>query len=85
MKHAQTMRKIIETPSNQRLRAQLKEWCKEHGLSQSSLAMKVGVSSSHLNQIINGRARPSPALLRRLLDVLSSEGRSNGILSQQGR
>jgi transcriptional regulator with XRE-family HTH domain len=35
-------------------------------ISQSALAMRVGVSASHLNRVLRGRARPSPALLRRL-------------------
>jgi DNA-binding XRE family transcriptional regulator len=55
-----------------RLAADLKQLCKQRGLSQSALAMKVGVSTSHLNQIINGRARPSAALLQRILEVLNA-------------
>jgi len=32
--------------------------------------MKLGVSTSHLNQIIRGRARPGVALFQRIMVVL---------------
>jgi len=66
----------------QNLGADLKHLCQEKGLSQSALAMKVGVSASHLNQIINGRARPSSDLIRRILDVLRSERAGSRWLSR---
>lgn len=53
-----------------RLGAELKRWCEERRISQSALAMRVGVSASHLNQIVNGRARPSYDLLRRIMTEL---------------
>jgi transcriptional regulator with XRE-family HTH domain len=49
---------------------ELRAWCDAAGVSRSAIAMEAGVSASHLNQIINGRARPSDALLRRIADVL---------------
>jgi transcriptional regulator with XRE-family HTH domain len=49
---------------------ELRSWCAEHGVSQSSVAMEIGVSVSHLNQVINGRARPSADLTRRMVEVL---------------
>lgn len=55
-----------------RLANDLKQLCKQRRISQSALAMKVGVSTSHMNQIINGRARPSAALLQRILEVLNA-------------
>lgn len=57
-------------PPLHRLARELRQWCEDHGLSQSALAMRLGVSTSHLNQIIRGRARPSVALLRRIMVVL---------------
>ena len=56
-------------PSSQVVR-ELRSWCEESGASQSSLAMEIGVSVSHLNQVINGRARPSARLIRRIAEVL---------------
>ncbi|GEM_PF-1473212 len=49
---------------------ELRAWCAEHGVSQSSVAMEIGVSVSHFNQVINGRARPSAELTRRMIEVL---------------
>lgn len=49
---------------------ELRAWCEERGTSQSALAMEIGVSVSHLNQVINGRARPSAELARRIVEVL---------------
>jgi len=49
---------------------ELRSWCEERGVSQSSLAMEIGVSVSHLNQVINGRARPSAELTQRIVEVL---------------
>lgn len=62
-----------QTPPNfssHRLAAELKQWCEAHGLSQAALAMKLGVSTSHLNQIIRGRARPGIGLFRRIMVIL---------------
>ena len=53
-----------------RVVAELRSWCEERGTSQSALAMEIGVSVSHLNQVINGRARPSAELARRIVEVL---------------
>lgn len=57
-------------PSSLRLAAELKQWCEVRRLSQAALAMKLGVSTSHLNQIIRGRARPGVALFQRIMVVL---------------
>ncbi|HKV45602.1 MAG TPA: helix-turn-helix transcriptional regulator [bacterium] len=51
---------------------ELKRWCKAHGITQSALAMKLGISASHLSQVINGQARPSPALVRRIRELISA-------------
>ena len=40
------------------------------GISQNELARRAGVSSAHLSGIMTGRARPSPALLKKLHGVL---------------
>ena len=40
------------------------------GISQNELARRTGVGSSHLSQIMTGKSRPSPALLKRLHAVL---------------
>ena len=41
-----------------------------HGFSQNEVARRVGMSSSHLSQIINGKASPSAVVLRKLHGVL---------------
>ncbi len=40
------------------------------GISQNELARRTGVGSSHLSQIMVGKSRPSPALLKKLHGVL---------------
>jgi transcriptional regulator with XRE-family HTH domain len=51
---------------------ELQRWCKAHGVTQSAAAMKLGVSASHLNQIIHGRVRPSADLIRRIRELMSA-------------
>ena len=41
-----------------------------HGISQNEVARRAGISSSHLSQIINGKASPSAGVLKRLHAVL---------------
>ena len=41
-----------------------------HGISQNEVARRVGISSSHLSQIMNGKASPSAGVLRELHGVL---------------
>ena len=41
-----------------------------HGFSQNEVARRAGISSSHLSQIMNGKAIPSPGVLRSLHGVL---------------
>ena len=41
-----------------------------HGISQNEVARRAGISSSHLSQIMNGRASPSPGVLKELHGVL---------------
>ena len=41
-----------------------------HGFSQNDVARRVGISSSHLSQIMNGKASPSAVVLRDLHGVL---------------
>ena len=41
-----------------------------HGISQNEVARRVGISSSHLSQIMNGKASPSAMVLRELHGVL---------------
>lgn len=48
----------------------MKLWCQQQRISQSALAMRVGISTSHLNQIIQGHARPSPELAQRIRAVI---------------
>ena len=43
------------------------------GISQNELARRTGVGSSHLSQIMTGKSRPSPALLKRLHGYCSRE------------
>ena len=44
------------------------------GLSQNEVARRAGVSSSHLSQVMAGRANPSPALLKKLHGALFQRG-----------
>jgi len=53
----------------------MKLWCQQLHVSQSTLAMRVGVSTSHINQIIHGRVRPSAELARRIRTVISGKSR----------
>ena len=41
-----------------------------HGFSQNEVARRTGISSSHLSQIMNGKASPSAGVLRELHGVL---------------
>ena len=41
-----------------------------HGFSQNEVARRAGISSSHLSQIMNGKASPSAAVIRNLHGVL---------------
>ena len=41
-----------------------------HGISQNEVARRVGISSSHLSQIMNGKSSPSASVLRDLHGVL---------------
>ena len=41
-----------------------------HGISQNEVARRARISSSHLSQIMTGKAKPSPGVLRRLHGVL---------------
>ncbi|HLJ62099.1 MAG TPA: helix-turn-helix transcriptional regulator [bacterium] len=52
------------------LRTSVRAWCAEQRVSQSALAMRAGISASHLNQIIRGRSRPSPALAQRIRGLI---------------
>ncbi|GEM_PF-4427895 len=54
------------------LAAAMRAWCARRGVSQSALAMRVGISASHLNQIVHGRARPSLELAQRIAAVLEA-------------
>jgi DNA-binding XRE family transcriptional regulator len=48
------------------LRTSVRAWCAQQRVSQSALAMRAGISASHLSQIIRGRSRPSPELAQRI-------------------
>jgi hypothetical protein len=39
-------------------------------ISQNELARRAGVSTGHLSQIMNGKGKPSPGVLKRLHGVL---------------
>ena len=41
-----------------------------HGISQNEVARRVGISSSHLSQIMNGKSSPSAVVLRELHGAL---------------
>ncbi len=56
---------------------ELKRWCKTHGVTQSAFAMRLGISASHLNQIINGRVRPGASLVRRIRELMSNQRTRN--------
>ncbi len=58
----------------------LKTWCVKRGVSQSALAMKLGISASHLNSIINGRAQPGAELAQKILDYLRADEQKAGQL-----
>ena len=47
-----------------------------HGFSQNEVARRAGISSSHLSQIMNGKASPSAGVLKRLHAVLFRRAKS---------
>ena len=47
-----------------------------HGISQNEVARRAGISSSHLSQIMNGKASPSAGVLKRLHAVLFRRAKS---------
>ncbi|GEM_PF-3054336 len=53
----------------------MRRWCLEQHVSQSTLAMRVGVSASHLNQIILGHVRPSAELAHRIRTAIGPRAR----------
>ncbi len=42
----------------------------KRNMSQNMLAMRAGISSGYMSQVMRGARRPSPRLRQRLLDVL---------------
>lgn len=52
------------------LRTSVRAWCAQRRVSQSALAMRAGISASHLSQIIRGRSRPSPELAQRIRGLI---------------
>ena len=51
-----------------------------HGFSQNETARRVGISSSHLSQIMNGKASPSAVVLRELHGVLFKPTRAERVM-----
>lgn len=43
---------------------------KSKGISQTDLAIKVGVDRTHLNKVENGKVRPSTTLLEKIAEAL---------------
>ncbi len=58
-----------------RLATMLKARRRELGLTQHSLAQKLGIRASHIALLENGRRRPSLGLIVRLTGVLGFDGR----------
>ena len=53
----------------------LSEFLKSHSLSQRGLANKLGVSESHISNILKGARSPSIELIRRIIKV--TDGKVN--------
>ena len=51
-----------------------------HGFSQNETARRVGISCSHLSQIMNGKASPSAVVLRELHGVLFKPTRAERVM-----
>jgi transcriptional regulator with XRE-family HTH domain len=51
----------------------LRSWCERHGASQSTLAMRLKISATHLNSILRGRTEPGPELNRRIFYLLERD------------
>ena len=51
-----------------------------HGFSQNETARRVGISSSHLSQIMNGKTSPSAVVLRELHGVLFKPTRAERVM-----
>ena len=54
------------------------------GLTQEELAREIGVTFSTVNGWENGKHRPIPALVNRLLDLAASAGLGRGTISRVG-
>jgi transcriptional regulator with XRE-family HTH domain len=54
------------------LKLALRSWCERRGRSQSALSMKLGISVSHLNAILSGRAQPGAALIQKIYAFLAA-------------
>lgn len=54
------------------------------GITQEELAREVGVSFSTVNGWENGKHRPIPALVNRLLDLAAPAGLGRGTISRVG-
>ncbi|SRR5579871_790345 len=63
----------------------MRRWCLEQHVSQSTLAMRVGVSASHLNQIILGHVRPSAELAHRIRAAIGARSRWLERIASMGR
>ena len=51
-----------------------------HGISQNEAARRAGISSAHLSQIMNGRNKPSPGVLRKLHGVLFQRTKAERVM-----
>ncbi len=51
-----------------------------HGISQNEVARRAGIGSAHLSQIMNGKATPSPGVLKRLHGVLFQRSKEERVM-----
>jgi transcriptional regulator with XRE-family HTH domain len=73
--HPRAPRSKLGPPTKSRLATLLKAHRNNLGLSQQSLARKIGVRASHVALLENARRRPSLALIGRLAAALSVDGK----------
>lgn len=51
----------------------LKKWLIREGFSNTDLAKTVGVSLHHIGFILNGTRNPSPAIAKKITDILKCD------------
>lgn len=58
-------------------------YCERHGITQSELARRAGISAPYLSELIHGRERVGAGAARRLRDAMGGEVTLEDLLDWQ--